>query len=151
MTEALADKVATFPAETPDFEVADALNATDDALPTKAVKVSVSAARGVLLKSGAWAGIVLAAENTGIPVELRAACITARDTMLHLSQIDTDEPATLATVSGMLDALVQAGLMQDATKAALLALAERPQSWADVNNGGVMVTSRDVGLARGGQ
>lgn len=150
MTESLASKVATFAADVPDWAVADALNAPDaGTYGTKRVKVSVSDVRALLMLRGAWGGIVMTADNTAAAADLRGACITVRDGMLSLSTLDTDDTATYDSVKALADAILAAGLMDQATHDALLALADKPCSWADLNNGGVAVTSRDVGLARG--
>lgn len=150
MAETLAAKVATFAADEPDWAVADALNAPDaGAYGTKRVKVSVSEVRALLMLRGAWGGIVMTADNAAAASDLRGACITVRDGMLSLSTLDTDDEATYGSVKNLADVLLAAGLMDQATHDALLALADKPCSWADVNNAGVSVTSRDVGIARG--
>lgn len=50
----------------------------------------------------------------------------------------------------MLDALVAGGWISSATRTTLNALAQRPATWAEQNGYPNGVTSRDVGLARGG-
>lgn len=149
MTETLADKVATFDPSVPDWEVADALNAPDATLPLAHKDVPISSARGILITSGSWPKIVLAAENTATPVELRSLCITTRDAMIYLDNMSTSDPEVYASIVAICDGLLAATLISQATHTKLVALADRQQSWADVNNNGVAVTSRDVGLARG--
>jgi hypothetical protein len=51
----------------------------------------------------------------------------------------------------MIDALLASALIDQSTHDAILALADAPQSWADLNNNGAAVSARDVGLARGGK
>lgn len=148
MAQTLVDAVAKFAADDPDWAVADALNAIDDKLPKKRIDVAVSDARALLMTSGAWGGIVLTADNPAAPVEGRSLCITVRDAMLTLQTIRSTDEATYASVVAMVDGLLGAGLITTPVHDALLAMAEAPQSWADVNMGRP-VTSRDVGIARG--
>lgn len=149
MTRTLEDAVAEYPPDAPDWAVADDLNAPKPENGMKRVNVPVSAARGLLMRSGAWAAMVLAAENNA-DADVRAAAITGRDSMLHLTEIETADPAVYAVTEVMLASLVAGGVLSASTRDDLLALAERPQSWADINNHGALVTARDVGIARGG-
>lgn len=150
MAQTLAQAVSAYPADDPDWQVADALNAPDASLPTKAVDVSVSDARAVLMTSGSWGGIVMAASDATKTAQVQELCITVRDAMTDLTRLYMSVPATNASVTGMMDGLLAASLITQATHDALLALSRAPSSWADVNNGGVPVTARDVGIARGG-
>lgn len=146
MSQTLTEAVASYPAEMPDWAIADDLNMPRPDFGKKRVNVAVSDARGLLMQSGAWASTVLTAEDASAPVAVRAAAITARDSMTLLTEIATSDPAVYAATEAMLSALPI-----DATlKASLLALAEKQCSWADINNNGIAVTARDVGLARGG-
>lgn len=149
MTQTLEDAVADYPADIPDWAVANDMNTPKAELGMKRVNVAVSDARGLLMRSGSWAAIVLAAESNA-SAEVRAAAITAHDSMVYLTEIETSDPATYAVTETMLAALVTGGVLPAATRDNLLEMAERPQSWADINNNGSPVTSRDVGLARGG-
>lgn len=151
MTQTLEEAVASYPAETPDWAVANDLNTPKVELGMKRVNVPVSEARGLLMRSAAWASIVLAADNSALQADVRAAAITGRDSMLHLSEIETSDPATYAVTEAMLGGLVAGGVIPSETRDALLALAEKPQSWSDINYNGAPVTARDVGIARGGK
>lgn len=151
MPETLAEKVATFAASVPDWAVADALNAPDDKLAKKRKDIPVSEARGMLMSRGHWGGIVLTTENDQAPIELRSLCITVRDSMLTLESIYTSKPDIYANAFAMVQGLLGAGLIDQSTADDLIALAEAPQSWADLNYDGKQVTARDVGLARGGK
>ena len=150
MPQTLADKVAAFPATDPDWQVAEALNVPDASLPTKTVDVTVSDVRSILMTSGSWGGIILTAADTTQPVQARALCITVRDAMTNLTSLYMSDPAINASITAMMDALLGATLMSQSTHDALLTLSKRPSSWADINNDGVAVSARDVGIARGG-
>lgn len=150
MPQSLADKVATFAASKPDWQIADALNAPDaTANGTKTVDASISDARAILMTSGAWGGICLTADDTTKPAQVRALCITVRDAHLNLTSFKMTDPATAAAVKSMVDSLLTATLIDQATHDALLALGTVPASWADINNNGQPVDARAVGLARG--
>lgn len=146
--ETLTAKVATFAASVPDWQVAEVLNAPDAALPVAHRDIPISAPRGILITSGSWPGIVIGAESAPVP-EVRALCITTRDSMLYLDTMQTLDPTVYASVKAICDGLLAANLISQTTHDRLVALADKPQSWSDVNNGGVPVTARDVGLARG--
>lgn len=157
MAQTLSDKVATFAASAPDWQIADALNAPDAATyGAKTVDASISDARAILMTSGAWGKIVLIAEGALSPASdpqqalaLRALCITVRDAHTNLTMFKMTDPATAAAVKGMVDSLQAATLVDGKTHDALLALGSVPASWADINNNGQPVDARAVGLARG--
>lgn len=150
VSAALTSKVATFPAAQPDWSVADALNAPDATLPTKKVKVGTATIRGKLIVDNAWGGIRLGTlSSSTLSDPVKGLCHTTVDYMLGERMIDSDIPATFAAVKGMVDSLLGAGLITQATHDALLAFSDAPQSWSDINNNGVPVSARDVGIARG--
>lgn len=149
MAQTLEEAVLDYSSDTPDWAVANDLNTPKVELGMKRVNVSVSAARGLLMRSGAWAALVLAAENNP-NADVRAAAITGRDSMVYLSEIEMSDPAVYGVTEVMLAALVAGGVLTAATRDDLLELAEQPRSWADINNSGASVTARDVGIARGG-
>lgn len=131
------------------WQVAEQLNAPDPAN-TYRGDTEVSAARGVLLASGAWAKIVLAADNAATPLELRAVCITVRDTLSPpMVTVYTSDPQILAVIEASLGALVTAELVTEEVKDALLALSVKSQSWSQANLG-APVSARDIVLAKGG-
>ena len=156
----LAERLAQQDVATlPDWAAADALNAPDPANGTRRVDVAASDVRGALLASGEWPSIVLVAEGVALPgmagmadadrIALRGLCILVRDTLTLTTTIQTSVPARYAATVAALDGLVSAGLVSAETHAALLALPDRPRSWAEANGYPAGVTARDVGLVRG--
>jgi hypothetical protein len=131
----------------PDWAAAEDLNAPDPALPTTRQDVATSDAREVLLTRQAWPGIVLAAEDAAVPVQARGLCVLVRDTMMLTTTLRTSDAAIYTSTAAALDGLIALGLLDAAGKAALLALADRPQSWAEAN--GVEVDQVAVSVARG--
>jgi hypothetical protein len=132
----------------PDWQAADALTAPDPTLPVVRRTVLTSDAQEILLSSLEWAAVLLASENAATPEPLRKACINLRDTIRQSSVIRMDVPEIYEGTDAVLTGMVAAGLLSAGTRAALMALADRPQSWAEAHN--VEVTPRSVGLARGG-
>ena len=143
----LSDKVGEFPADTPDWQIANALNAKDAALPTIYCDVVTADAREVLLATGEWSALVIAAENEATPALLRGACIVARDALAMTQTIRTSTQSIRGAVEVALNGLVLGGIIAQSTKDAVSALMITNQSWAGAN--GVEVTPRTVGLARG--
>jgi len=142
----IAVKVAQF-AGIAEADVAAALNAPDSNLPTKRSDVVTFDARKILLATGEWGALILAAENTTIPDQVRGACIVLRDAIKEAT-IPTSSPDLYSTTAGVLGGLVLAGVLTDATRNALMALADVVQSWAEMEGVGP-VTVRDIGIARG--
>jgi hypothetical protein len=104
--------------------------------------------RGVLLASGEWPAIIMAAEpGSGAPPQVRGLCILVRDTLTLTQTVETSKADRYAATAAAVGGLLAAELVAQATHDALLALAEMPQSWAEAN--GVVVDARAVGLARG--
>lgn len=93
---------------------------------TGRVRISTKDAQEILLSSGEWAAIVMAADNVDLPPELRGLCITVRDTVRQSLVIRMDDPSIAARTEAALVALVGAGLLSVATRDALLALADAP-------------------------
>ena len=128
--------------------VAAALNAPDESLPKKRVDVATSEAREILLSTGEWGAVVLAAENTAAPQQVRGACIVLRDTIAETSLIRASVPAIYNATETLLGGLILAGVLTEGTRDALMALADVPQSWAEQQGVGT-VEIRDIGIARG--
>lgn len=148
MSSVLAERIAQPDlAALPEWQVADALNAPDPAFPVVRQVVSTRDAQEILLASGEWAKIEITSLSNEVPVSLRSACIILRDTIRQSETIRADNPKIYGAISQVLAGLVQAEFLSADTGAALMALTERQQSWAEVN--GVEVTARSVGLARG--
>lgn len=109
-------------------------------------EVPTAEARAVLLATGEWGGIVLASRMTPsaeMPVALVALCITVVDTLRETETLEMTKPAYWTAVQQMLGGLRQAGLISEATHAALLVLRDvaRPV-WG-------LVTRYDVATAKG--
>jgi hypothetical protein len=143
----IAAKVAQF-AGAAESEVAAALNAPDSNLPTKRSDVATEEAREILLATGEWGAVILAAENSTVPQHLRAACIVLRDTITQTATIPVSAPTIYSATTDLLNGLVVAGILTNDTRNELMGLADVHQSWADMEGVGE-VTTRDVGIARG--
>jgi len=143
----LNEKVLEYGPEIEDAEIVTALNAPDPTLPLKRVDVATADARELLLATGEWSAVVLAADAADAPVQVRGAAITLRDTIELTSLIRATVPTIYVTTETLLSGLVTAGLLTASTKDALMSLADRPQSWAEMN--GIEVTARSVAIARG--
>ncbi len=143
----IAAKVAQF-AGIAEAEVAAALNAPDNNLPKKRGDVATYDAREILLSTGEWGAVILTAENIEISAQVRGACIVLRDAIIQTSTIRISMPQIYNATATLLGGLVAAGVMTDSTRNALMALADVPQSWAEMEGVGA-VTTRDVGIARG--
>lgn len=143
----LAQKVAEYGPEIEDAQIVIELNAPDPALPLKRVDVSTADAREVLLQTGEWSTVVMTAESAAALMQVRGAAITLRDTIELTTLIRATVPTIYAATETLLSGLVAAGVLTANTKDALLSLANKPQSWAEMN--GIEVTARTVALARG--
>lgn len=97
---------------------------------TGRVRISTKDAQEILLSSGEWAAIVMAADNVDLPPELRGLCITVRDTVRQSLVIRMDDPGIAARTEAALAALVAATLLSESTRDALLALADAPAGGA---------------------
>lgn len=149
MTDVLAARIAQPDlVGLPEWRVAEILNAPDAFLPTVKGQVATNDAQELLLTTGEWSAIVIAADNTGIPPQLRALAIAMRDTIRQSDVIRMEVPQIYGAVATALGGLVAAEFISAETRDALLAMAENQQSWAEAN--GIEVTARSVGLARGG-
>lgn len=150
ISQTLIDKVAESQFQgMPDWQVASVLNAVDLSLPLVKKDVSTADAKEILLGNGDWAAVVLTANNNSALDQIKGACIVLRDTILHTVVVRTTVPDILLQTQTILAALVAASVITQASRDALLALTERPVSWAEHNNL-FPITARDVGLARGG-
>lgn len=150
----LAQKVAEFPAATPDWEIAEALNAPDPTLPMKLTSKRIGA--GTIIETmglgaaGGGAFISQLREWAANPGTIPAPLVSvAKDIAEILPVIDRgDLEIGSAPVRTMIDTLAALGHMTQAQATSLKALANTVnQSWAEAN--GVEVTPRTVGLARG--
>ena len=150
----LAQKVAEFPASTPDWEIAAVLNAPDPTLPMKLTSKRIGA--GTIIETmglGAVGGGVFISKLRGwaanpetIPAQLSN---NVKDIAEILPVIDRgDLEVSNNSVRTMIDTLATLGHMTQAQATALKALAnDVNQSWSEHYN--IVVTARTVGLARG--
>jgi hypothetical protein len=72
---------------------------------TNRVRIATKDAQEILLSSGEWAAIVMAADDTSLPAELRGLCITVRDTVRQSLVIRMDDPVIAARTEAALAAL----------------------------------------------
>jgi hypothetical protein len=143
----IAAKVAEF-AGIAEVYVAAALNAPDSNLPARRNDVATYGAREILLSTGEWGAVIMTAENTVVPQNVRGACIVLRDAIIQTTTIRVTMPQVYSATANLLGGLVAAGVLTDGTRNALMALADVAQSWAEMEGVGV-VTIRDIGIARG--
>jgi hypothetical protein len=139
-------------------DVADALNAPDTTLPRKRVDVPIAPVKTMFLQRMEFAELQMLAErevDEGDPdfeakTLLRKIAITAFTTLTdpNLSVIPATSADDYTNTTQMLGALLQAGVISQQTFNESVALADVPQSWADLEGVG-MVDTRDVGIARG--
>jgi hypothetical protein len=85
--------------------------------------------------------------DTSAPESLRGACIVVRDTFKETNTIRTSLSGIYTQTNTVLTGLLGAGVITQGTYDALIALTNRRPSWAEHNN--ILVTAREVGLARG--
>lgn len=140
-TGVLAERCAEHIVTGNDTAIADICN--DVSFTTQLAPISIgkllrwAAANGVLVK------IQDAANTPGSPMRAIAQATMLTFTSPHTSpELDLSEPET----SGMLDILVQAGLIAPAECASLMSLALAPISYAQ-KTWGRALTARDIGLA----
>lgn len=149
MTGVLAARIAQPDlANLPEWRVAEILNAPDVFFPTVKGQVARNDAQELFLTTGEWSAIVIAADNVDTPHQLRRFAIMMRDIIRQSDTIRMEVPEIYSAVATALGGLVEGELISPMTRNALLAMAEKQQSWAQAN--GVQVTARSVGLARGG-
>ncbi len=146
----LSEKVAEFPADTPEWQVADALNLPDGEANGYAwIPLSCAAVRDALLASGEWLTLKHAQGNLTLTQAVREAAEILMDAATLQVQVDLPNPDYRAVVMATVATLVTAGLLSQATAdAVILAQGRRPLSWSEAN--GILVDARAVGLTRGG-
>ena len=144
---ALADRLSEPDlADVPDWQAADVLNTPDAANGVCWRDVPSVSIRAVLMATHDWPKVLNAA--TGEPGLMRDTCIIIRD-VLTLHQVCAfANPALRQSMQEGLTVAVQGGVVSQAAYDQIIALAQRPRSWAEAN--GIEVTARTVGLARGG-
>ncbi len=135
----------------PDWKIAEILNAPDTSLPPRRSVVMTSDVRALLLRTGEWAAIKMLSRATpseNIPAEAVGAALISIDTLELTTILESDKEEFYNAMAAMVAGLKQAGVLSEQSGNAMLAMAEKPQSWAQINN--VFVDARAVGLARGG-
>ncbi len=166
MTQTLAAAVATYPATTPDWQIADTLNAPDaTAYGSVTGDIPLAALEGILAHQGvlgALRAIVMPNGNTlgnymvpsgGSAAQLLHVALTVTSLIdsARLTAVQTSDPTNLAQFQGGAAVMLAFGAITQAQHDALVALVPSvAQSWSTINNGGVAVSARDIGLARGG-
>lgn len=129
------------------------LNAPDPTLDLIRGDIPTSAVKNVLRRSGEWGALVLATRQVpalGSPEQqLVAAAITVEDTLTNTTTLGTSQDEDWAAMQLMAGALVQGGIIAQATAEAMLALPFRRPSRAEQAGLGT-VTEHEVFLARGG-
>jgi hypothetical protein len=163
MTTLRKQKIATKVAEVQfagldEKDVAAALNAPDTNLPKKRVDVPIRAVRTLFLQSRSLARLQILAEKQVADDDpdfvaktfLREIALTALATLNNedLTVIPAVSADDYTNTVQMLGALFQAGVIPQDIMDECIALADVPQSWADMEGVGE-VTTRDVGIARG--
>ena len=125
---------------------------------TDRVRINTKDAQEILLSTGEWAAIVMAADNDALPPEQRGLCINVRDTVRQSLVIRMDDPVIAARTEAALGALMGAGLLSEATRDALLALADGGAAPAEpprvrlnkglavLNGAWLVLTTGDYGL-----
>lgn len=158
---ALADRVKEQDvAALPDWQVAEVLNTPDVANGLKRVPIPRKEAQTLMFGRGAWARLRLIADGryalTGALPDAQTLLEAVLGAVDQLRREDTEvidatsdlDWAQLQQVLGLF-VLNTALTKVDANHmAAILALGQRPMSWAEAND--VKVDARAVGLARGG-
>lgn len=144
-----------------DGEVAAYLNSyVDPSLDTVWIDIETAVIQGYLLATFEWAMIEfisggeflgqLAQLDDETKMQLRVLCrsfhsLIDRRLVVEMSD-ETKRTAALTALAG----LVSAGLIAQGSADALIALSQRHQTWPEAFNGGVPLSARDVGIARGG-
>ncbi len=144
---ALADRLAQPDLlDLPDWQAAAALTASDVVHGLAWCDVRSESIRAVLMASYDWPKVLDAAQGT--PGLLRKTCIIIRDALtLHESCAFSDVQRRLSMQEGLQLAVAE-DVVSQAAYDQIMAMAQRPMSWAEANN--IEVTARTVGLARGG-
>jgi len=151
-----------------EWQAADALNApgsgagtTWQDVPTAAVyrRLLIDDAPGANVS--AWGLIELnARRNATTAFASAASAPSAQDQMIsHLTAlvrwvqgfptVDATDADVRARFGAIFGALVTGGWVSSATRDTIVALAQRPASWAEAAGWSRAITSRDVGLAKG--
>ena len=156
ISQTLIDKVAEAQFQgMPDWQVADVLNAPDNSLPKVRQDIKPQDLRLAVFYAlpkirrmahqtyldSADPSVRALAEVCNLAME--AVSIETREIIF------TSDPETYDQIQTLSQVLLDAGLISINQRNAVLALTERPVSWAEHNNL-FPVTARDVGLARGG-
>lgn len=135
-----------------DGEVAELLN-TPSADHLARVHTDVATARGVLLAAFCWPKVIMNCDSSQDNVNIRAACITVRDTLSPpMQQCHTGDPETFPVVQQLLESLIAPGILTQEVVDKLLSLSLVRRAWFQIAEGwtGEPVLAREVHLARGG-
>jgi hypothetical protein len=135
-----------------DWQAAALLNTPDTANGTMRVGVPASRARSLLKQRGEWVPLIHARSDSSLSAQTRHIVAEMLEALTPIqgeydATIRMSDAGVYARVQTGMAALVSAGILTAATRAAVLALADAPRSWAEAN--GIEVTARTVGIARG--
>ena len=112
----------------------------------KVVDLATEDVRGVLLATGEWGALCIAAERpatTEQEYQVKGAAITARDTLVYTRTMETSQPAKMAAIQQLLGLLNMVGVISAETMDNLLAMPQTTCSRAEVL-GLEVVTDQDV-------
>lgn len=144
-----------------DWQAAEALNAPDAAVGTTPADVLTREVYDYLLGTGEWGLIELYSRLLPTGNKLAnggafstqdqrvAALITFVRAIQQRDVIAATAPAVLSQLGTILDGLVTFGFISAGSRAAIVAMASRARSWAEVNGYPNGVTAFDVQRARG--
>jgi hypothetical protein len=142
----LIDKVAESQFDDlPEWQVADILNAPDATLAYVKKDIATSDVGEILLATGEFYEVDGAIQN---PLDdIKKASFIVQKTYERTTNIRTSDPEIFTSVATVLGGLLAATVITQTTHDTILALTNRRPSWAEHNN--ILVTAREVGLARG--
>jgi hypothetical protein len=150
MPQSLHDRLQQQDMRISDDAAAAALNTPDNALPLIYVDASLLHIKNIFRITGELAGIKDASERHET-ASTRLAAIAAVDLFQPDPEAQElgwgDHPAIPLRVAAILDTLRSAGLVSQSTQDAIMATAQRHQSWAEANLGRP-VTLHEVSIAR---
>jgi hypothetical protein len=145
----------------PDWQVAERLTAPDPALAPSWNQVAIKEARSVFRRTfKPGSGFESPGGPTSALVALKDAAADAEHPVRNVARaaielfgdedgvIDATDAEERDLVLALLGALHLGGILTEPAKQRIVAMMQRPQSWAEFH--GVTVDARAVGIARGG-
>lgn len=151
VADANKDKFGGATESVPDWFIADLLNYKESTHLPVAGNVLTDRIIRLLIGTGAY-GVIKVAAQSNASEAVRVLCNNVIEALEAFDFIETSRADYNELYIGMIAGLFSAGLITETTKAALEELIPTEfvsgQSWAEQNN--VLVTSRTVGIERGG-